>query len=40
MKEVTIGAITYTYNDDGTVTRTVDEAKQAEIIAKLNSTSE
>ena len=35
MKEVTIGCVTYTYNDDGTVTRTVDENKQAEILAKL-----
>ena len=40
MKEVIIGCVTYTYNDDGTVTRTVDTDKQAEILAKLNKDSE
>lgn len=40
MEQVKIGIITYTYNDDGTVTRTVDEAAQAAILAKLNTETE
>ena len=35
MKEVKLGIVTYTYNEDGTVTRTVNEAAKAEIELKL-----
>jgi hypothetical protein len=38
MKEVKVGIITYTYNDDGTVTRTVNKIAQAEIEQKLKDT--
>jgi hypothetical protein len=34
MNKVTIGCVIYTYKKDGTVTRTIDEAKKAAIIAK------
>jgi len=37
MKEVKVGIITYTYNDDGTITRTVDEAAKAALEQKLNT---
>jgi len=32
MKQVKIGVLTYTYNEDGTITRTVDEVAKAAII--------
>ena len=35
MNTITIGILTYTYNEDGTVTRTVDETAKAEITQKL-----
>ena len=40
MKEVKVGCVTYTYNEDGTVTRTVDADCQAAVLAKLNKDSE
>jgi hypothetical protein len=35
MKEVKLGIVTYTYNEDGSVTRNVDETAKAEIELKL-----
>lgn len=40
MKEVKIGCVIYTYNEDGTITRTIDETKQAEMLAKIQKLKE
>ena len=38
MKEVIIGCVTYTTNEDGTITRTVDADKFAQLNQKLENT--
>ena len=37
MEEKRLGCVIYTYNEDGTITRTIDETKQAEMLQKLNT---